>query len=51
MEQLYREVSFDRYCETCKHHKKNETDSPCDECLDTPINLYSLKPVKWEEKE
>ena len=50
MEQLYREVEFNKYCETCKHKKKSEPDSPCDECLAEPTNLYTSKPVRWEEQ-
>lgn len=46
----YREVLFDKYCETCKHRGVKETEDPCNECLENPMNLYSQKPVKWEEK-
>ena len=51
MEQLYREVKYDKFCPTCKHEKKPETGGPCAECMDEPLNLYTEKPVKWEEKE
>ena len=51
MDNDYREVDFSEYCHKCKHVKKNEDESPCDECLDNPINLYSEKPVKWEGEE
>lgn len=51
MEQMYKEVLFDQYCEKCKHNDNKETESPCDECLENPVNLYSHKPVKFEEKE
>lgn len=50
-EEDYKEVYFGQYCPTCKHKKRSETDYPCRVCLDYPINLYSHKPVKWEEKE
>ena len=46
----YKEVYYDQYCHKCKH--KNEEpleDTPCDACLDTPVNLYSHKPVNFEE--
>ena len=49
-EQDYKEVYFDQYCKTCKHAKKDSYEDPCFECLDNPVNLYSHKPVKWEEK-
>ena len=51
MEQQYKEVYFDQYCETCKHEKQPEKEWVCDECLHNPINLYSHKPVNWEEKD
>lgn len=46
----YKEVYFDKYCKSCKHTKKKDHEEPCDECLDTPINLNSHKPVNWEAK-
>ena len=51
MEKLYREVKYDKFCPTCKHEKKPETGAHCAECIDEPLNLYTEKPVKWEEKE
>lgn len=45
----YKEVYFDRYCSTCKYQGLPGTDDPCDECLTEPVNLYSHKPVKYEE--
>lgn len=51
MEQLYKEVYFCDYCISCKHHDKQGTEEPCDECLSNPTNLYSHKPVKYEEKD
>lgn len=50
MEDLCKEVYFDHYCETCKHEKLAEDQEPCNECLNEPVNTYSHKPVKWEEK-
>lgn len=47
----YKEVHYWDYCPTCKHKKKKAVDEPCNECLDNPTNLYSHKPVKYEEKE
>lgn len=51
MQNEYREVLFDKYCGTCKHKDSKESDYTCDECLHNPVNLYSEKPVNWEEKE
>lgn len=48
-----KEVYFHEYCKTCKYKDVKNTDDPdwhiCDECLSNPINLYSHKPVKYEE--
>lgn len=51
MEDIYKEVYFEEYCKRCQHEKKKEDDSPCDECLSEPSNLYSHKPVRYKEKE
>ena len=51
MDEGYKEVRFDLYCKTCKHEKVKDVEEPCNECLDNSANLYSVKPVKWEEKE
>lgn len=45
----YKEVYFHLFCDTCKHRTKPMVDEPCNECLDNPTNLYSHKPVKYEE--
>ena len=45
----YLEVYFKQYCETCKHKKKEDREDPCNECLENPVNLYSHKPVRYEE--
>lgn len=45
----YKEVYFDEYCPTCKYVKVPEIKDPCHECLSEPLNLYSHKPVKWEQ--
>lgn len=50
MEDNYKEVYFDKYCKTCKYENVAEEMEPCHECLENPVNLYSHKPVKWEEK-
>lgn len=49
--QAYKEVYFHEYCKTCKYRKAANTDEPCNECLDEPINLNSHKPVKYEEND
>lgn len=50
MEQTYKEVYFGEYCKKCLHKDVKEFEDPCDECLTEPVNLYSHRPVNWEEK-
>jgi hypothetical protein len=50
MDEGLNEVRFDLYCESCKHWSKKDQEEPCSECLAVPANLYSQKPVRWEEK-
>lgn len=50
MEDIYKEVEFDKYCKSCAHSELAESEDPCDECLENPSNLYSRKPVNWKEK-
>ena len=50
MEEHYREVQFGTYCKTCKYQDKKEWEEPCAECLDNPLNLDSIKPIKWKEQ-
>lgn len=50
MEETYKEVYFDKYCQKCVNEKLKEDEEPCYECLHNPANLYSHKPVKFEEK-
>ena len=51
MEETYKEVYFDQYCKTCEHKdvKDEKDEEPCDECLSYPTNLYSHKPISYEE--
>ena len=51
MNDIYKEVRFDQYCQKCKHCNKKEDEEPCYECLNNPVNLYSHKPINFEEKE
>ena len=48
--QDYFEVDFEKFCKKCKHEKKKETEQPCHDCLENPMNLHSRKPTRWEEK-
>ena len=47
----FKEVRFDLYCETCKHKDKPEHYDPCNECLENGMNHGSEKPTCYEEKE
>ena len=51
MDDIYKEVYFGEYCKKCKHFDKMEEEKPCCQCLEEPVNLYSHKPVRFEEKE
>lgn len=44
-------VHFGEYCPKCEHYPKSESEDPCWECLDTPTNSWSHKPVYFKEKE
>jgi hypothetical protein len=43
-------VYFGTYCKGCKYADKSEDTEPCTECLAEPVNQYSHKPVKYEER-
>ena len=49
MDEDFREVRFDLYCRDCTHNEVPETKSPCNECLEHPVNLYTYRPVNWKE--
>ena len=50
-DEVYKEGYFHEYCKNCRHKEVEQHEEPCNECLDNPVNLYSHKPVKFEEKE
>lgn len=45
-----KEVYFNEYCESCKYEKLEEDKDPCHDCLSTPMNINSHKPVHYEAK-
>lgn len=49
MENDYKLVDFDKYCKTCIHIMKDESQEPCNSCLEEPVNLNSHKPVSYKE--
>lgn len=51
MENKTKIVDFNKYCRKCKHRDKHESEDPCWDCLDQPVNEDSHKPIYFEEKE
>jgi hypothetical protein len=50
-ESHYKIVNYDQFCRTCKHFKDEAFTDPCNECLNTPVNIDSRKPVYWTESD
>ena len=50
MEDAYEIVKFDEYCKKCRYEKLKDDEDPCNEWLTSPVNLYSHRPVKFEQK-
>lgn len=42
-------VEYDEWCAKCKHILAKDSDDPCNECLNTPVNQGSKKPINYEE--
>jgi len=51
MDDTYKMVDFETYCQKCKYWSTDETEGPCNECLEHPTRLYSSKPEKFESKQ
>lgn len=51
MDYRFKEVYFDNFCAKCVHKDNKESEPPCDECLNEPVNEYSHTPVKFIRKE
>lgn len=47
----FKDLYFNAYCRSCKFETKDEKDSPCEDCLNEPIQSYSNKPVYWVNKD
>lgn len=43
-------VRFDLYCINCEHAKTPQDEKPCNECLRSPVNVHSSKPINYKEK-
>ena len=46
-----KEVFFHLYCTHCKHKDESDDSDVCNDCLDTPTNVYSHKPINFKDKE
>lgn len=46
-----KEVDYFTYCSQCEHKELGENESPCDECLEEPLNEGSTKPIHFVRKE
>ncbi len=49
MELYEKEVYFGEWCPKCVNHDKPETEDPCWDCLDNPMNIESHKPLYFKE--
>lgn len=47
----YKEVRFDKYCETCLYRGVPEQHDPCNACLSQPMNEGTEKPAEYKEAE
>lgn len=43
-------VRFDKYCPKCEYYDLDEGKDPCNECLYSPANQNSQKPINFKEK-
>lgn len=44
-------VRFDKYCKDCEYFDLDEGLDPCNECLYSPANQNSQKPINFKKKE
>lgn len=45
-----KEVRYDEYCKKCMYEDLDESQDPCDDCLNEPSNTDSHKPVCYKER-
>lgn len=51
MESKEKIVNFDLYCVSCNNKDCKDDEEPCNECLHSPSNMDSHKPVGYEHKD
>lgn len=51
MEESTKEVLYYKYCGICKFKDVKADEDPCNECLATPYNTYSHKPVNFKKQD
>lgn len=44
-----REVYYGHFCKHCVYEDLDESQDPCDDCLNEPFNMNSHKPVCYKE--
>jgi len=44
-------VEFEKWCAKCAYKNKKEEEDPCWDCLVTPVNEDSHKPVMFKDVE
>lgn len=44
-------VDFHKWCEKCEYKDLSESEDPCWDCLNEPVNEDSTKPLYFKEKE
>lgn len=49
MEFIDKIVNFE-YCKKCKYDTKLPSEDPCHDCLNSPTNTYSHRPIHFEWK-
>ena len=43
-------VHFHEFCKKCKYRDLPETEDPCFDCLENPVNTYSHTPTEFKER-
>lgn len=42
-------VEYNEWCIKCQNILKKDSENPCNDCLNTPVNQGSKKPINYEE--